>query len=138
LRVFIDGRELAEKPYVWAGRDGIPFHFSVVRKQYSDSLWVEWHPDRRYREWMVGETVRVIYEEPDEMECPYGQDMPRQCSGGPVRPTGRVEVRGSESAHEWECPGCRWRTWWSYRDLTGFPLAGALVPQCSPRRPGGK
>jgi hypothetical protein len=115
LRVFIDGRELVEKPYVWAGRDGVPFHFSVVRKSGDDSLWVDWHPDRDgRREWMKGATIRVVYEEPDEVECPYRQDGMR-CSGGPVRPTRKIQRRGSETVHEWECPGCRWRTWWSYR-----------------------
>jgi len=114
LRVFVDGRELVEKPYVWAGRDGVPFHFSVTRKTGDDSLWVAWHPDRSSRGWLVGETVRVVYEEPDEMECPYRQDGLR-CSGGPVRSTGEVQARGPEVAHQWECPGCKYRTWWSYR-----------------------
>lgn len=115
LRVFVDDRELVEKPYVWAGRDGVPFHFSVQRKTGDDSLWVKWHPDRDGRvEWLTGDIIRIVYEEPDKMECPYRQDGHR-CSGGPVRPTGKTQVRGSEVAYQWECPGCKYRTWWSYR-----------------------
>lgn|GEM_PF-2794760 len=115
VRVFIDDRKLVEAPTVTACRSGISFHFTVTRKSYSDSLWVKWHPDREWRTtWMRGETVRVVYEEPEEPECPYLQDgLP--CDGGPVHPTGKTRGAGSLIEHEWAC-SCKYQTWWSYRD----------------------